>query len=116
MCSFDTIDHGILLKLLEKRIDDHKFVGLIKGMLEAGYMDDWAFERTYSGTPQGGIVSPLLANIYLHELDMFMAEMRAGFDQVDGAVSPPRYARSSRCFRSASLALASSTRCPCASA
>jgi len=81
VCSFDTIDHGILLKLLEKRIDDHKFVGLIKGMLEAGYMDDWVFERTYSGTPQGGIVSPLLANIYLHELDMFMAEMRAGFDR-----------------------------------
>lgn len=78
---FDTIDHGILLKLLEKRIDDKNFVGLIKGMLEAGYLDDWVFERTYSGTPQGGIVSPLLANIYLHELDGFMEEMRAGFDR-----------------------------------
>ncbi len=78
---FDNIDHGILIKLLERRIDDRKFVGLIKGMLDAGYLDDWVFERTYSGTPQGGIVSPLLANIYLHELDVFMGEMRAGFDR-----------------------------------
>lgn len=78
---FDNIDHGILLKLLERRIDDRKFVGLIEDMLKAGYLDDWVFERTYSGTPQGGIVSPLLANIYLHELDEFMDEMRASFDQ-----------------------------------
>jgi group II intron reverse transcriptase/maturase len=78
---FDNIDHGILLKLLERRIDDRKFVGLIEDMLKAGYLDDWVFERTYSGTPQGGIVSPLLANIYLHELDVFMDEMRASFDQ-----------------------------------
>lgn len=78
---FDAIDHGILLKLLERRIDDRRFVGLIKGMLEVGYLDDWVFGRTYSGTPQGGIVSPLLANIYLHELDLFMEAMRAGFDR-----------------------------------
>ncbi len=77
---FDNIDHGILLKLLEKRIDDQRLIDLIKGMLKAGYLDDWKLERTYSGTPQGGIVSPLLANIYLHELDVFMDEMRAGFD------------------------------------
>ncbi len=78
---FDNIDHSILLKLLERRIDDRKFVGLIKDMLEAGCLDDWVFERTYSGAPQGGIASPILANIYLHELDEFMDEMRAGFDR-----------------------------------
>jgi group II intron reverse transcriptase/maturase len=78
---FDNIDHDVLLGLLERRIDDPRFVGLIRAMLEAGYMEDWTVERTYSGTPQGGVVSPLLANIYLHELDLFMSEMKAGFDR-----------------------------------
>jgi group II intron reverse transcriptase/maturase len=55
---FDNIDHGILLKLLEKRINDPRFVGVIEGMLKAGYLEDWVFERTYSGTPQGGVVTP----------------------------------------------------------
>jgi RNA-directed DNA polymerase len=54
-------------------------VRLIRGLLKAGY-EDWVFHKTYSGTPQGGVVSPMLANIYLHELDMFMAKM-AGFDK-----------------------------------
>jgi RNA-directed DNA polymerase len=66
---FDNIDHDVLLTLLKKRIDDDRFIGLIEGMLKAGYMEDWVLGRTYSGTPQGGVVSPLLANIYLHELD-----------------------------------------------
>jgi RNA-directed DNA polymerase len=78
---FDNIDHEILLKLLSRRIDDPLFVGLIEAMLKAGCMEDWKLERTYSGTPQGGVVSPLLANIYLHELDLFMEEMRVGFDR-----------------------------------
>ena len=67
--------------LLKKRIDDDRFIGLIEGMLKAGYMEDWVFGRTYSGTPQGGVVSPLLANIYLHELDQLMQRMKAGFDK-----------------------------------
>lgn len=69
---FDNIDHAILLRLLEKRIEDRRFIALIRGMLKAGYMEDWRFHRTLSGTPQGGVVSPLLANIYLHELDEWM--------------------------------------------
>jgi RNA-directed DNA polymerase len=78
---FDNIDHAVLIGLLERRIDDRRFVGLIRAMLEAGYMEDWTVERTFSGTPQGGVVSPLLANIYLHELDLFMSQMKAGFDR-----------------------------------
>ncbi len=78
---FDNIDHNIMLKLLAKRIDDPTFVEIIGDMMRAGWMEDWKFERTYSGTPQGGIVSPLLANIYLHELDEYMEEMRASFDR-----------------------------------
>ena len=66
---FDNIDHDVLLGLLARRIDDPVFIDLIGTMLKAGCMDEWKFERTYSGTPQGGVISPLLANIYLHELD-----------------------------------------------
>ncbi len=69
---FDNIDHQILVSVLEKRIDDKKFISIIKRMLKAGYMEEWTFHKTYSGTPQGGVVSPILANIYLHELDVFM--------------------------------------------
>jgi len=78
---FDNIDHEVLIRLLERRIEDHRFIDLIKGMLTAGYLDDWVFERTYTGTPQGGIISPLIANVYLHELDLFMGKMRADFDR-----------------------------------
>jgi group II intron reverse transcriptase/maturase len=93
---FDNIDHDILLRLLSKRIDDPRFIGLIEKMLKAGVMDDWTFERTYSGTPQGGVISPLLANIYLHELDEFMEEMRVGFDQGKTRRANPAYTRLSR--------------------
>ena len=89
---FDNIDHDVLLGLLKKRIDDAKFIALIEGMLKAGFMEDWVFERTYSGTPQGGVVSPLLANIYLHELDRFMQQMRVGFDKGRKRRPFPRYA------------------------
>jgi len=69
---FDNIDHVKLVEFLEKKIDDRKFINLIKRFLRAGYMEDWKFQGTYSGTPQGGIVSPVLANIYLHELDLWV--------------------------------------------
>src|SRR3546814_6138264 len=65
-------------------------------MLKAGCMDDWKFERTYSGTPQGGVISPLLANIYLHELDQFMEEMRTGFDKGAERKANPAYTACSR--------------------
>ena len=76
---FDNIDHKTLIHLLEKRIDDKRFISLIKLFLKAGYMEDWKFHKTYSGTPQGGVVSPILANIYLHELDEKIREIGAGY-------------------------------------
>jgi len=88
---FDNIDHEIMVRLLEKRIDDKRFMGLIKALLKAGYLDDWKFHGTYSGTPQGGIVSPLLANIYLHELDEFMETMIAGFNKGKRRQDNPEY-------------------------
>lgn len=78
---FDNIDHNILIGLLEKRIADKRFLALIRGMLKAGYVEDWVFHRTYSGTPQGGVVSPILANIYLHELDEYMQVRIAAFEK-----------------------------------
>jgi len=69
---FDNLDHKIMMALLAKKIDDKNFLRLIASFLAAGYLEDWKYHNTYSGTPQGGIVSPILSNIYLHELDQFM--------------------------------------------
>lgn len=88
---FDNIDHKVMVRLLEKRIDDKRFMGLIKALLKAGYLEDWKFHGTYSGTPQGGIVSPLLANIYLHELDESMENMIAGFNKGKRRQDNPEY-------------------------
>jgi len=81
---FDNIDHKILMQLLEKKIDDVKFLRVIKKMLEAGYMEDWKFHKSLSGTPQGGIISPILANIYLHELDCFVASLTEAYEKGRG--------------------------------
>jgi len=78
---FDHIDHTILMGLLEKMIDDIKFLNVIRRMLKAGYMEDWKYNETYSGTPQGGIISPILANIYLHELDCFVESLITSFER-----------------------------------
>ena len=69
---FDNINHEILISILEERIDDRRFIKLIKSMMSAGYVEDWKYNRTYSGTPQGGFISPILANIYLDKLDQFI--------------------------------------------
>lgn len=72
---FDNIDHQILMKLLREKINDERFTALIGWMLKAGYIEEWKFNKTYSGTPQGGVISPILANVYLHELDVFMTNL-----------------------------------------
>jgi RNA-directed DNA polymerase len=60
---FDNIDHEVMIEVLAKRIDDERFLALIRSMLKAGYLENWRFHETFSGTPQGGVVSPILANI-----------------------------------------------------
>ena len=72
---FETIDHDVLTGILRRHIEDERFLKLIRGMLKAGYVDGWEYHRTYSGTPQGGIVSPLLANIMLHEVDVYIEDV-----------------------------------------
>lgn len=71
---FDTIDHYILLKILGESIKDERFLRLIGNLLRSGYLEDWKYNRTISGAPQGGIVSPILANIYLDRFDKFVSE------------------------------------------
>lgn len=78
---FDNIDHDVLLNLLSQKIKDSKFITLIGKFLKAGYLENWQYHKTYSGTPQGGILSPILANIYLHELDKKVEQMRSDFAQ-----------------------------------
>lgn len=78
---FDNIDHDVLIGILKKRIDDERLLRLIRKFLNAGYMEDWQFHKTYSGTPQGGIVSPILANIYLDELDKYMKAYAEAFNR-----------------------------------
>ena len=71
---FEHIDHEVLLALLRRRIRDGRIIELIRRYLKAGYIEDWKQYRTYSGTPQGGVLSPLLANVYLHELDAYIED------------------------------------------
>jgi group II intron reverse transcriptase/maturase len=70
--AFGSIDHEILLEIMGKNIKDGRFLKLVKGLLKAGYMENWMMYNTMSGTPQGGVISPLLSNIYLNELDKWM--------------------------------------------
>src|SRR5712691_12928858 len=67
--------------LLEKKIDDTKFLNVIRKMAKAGYVEEWKYHHTYSGTPQGGILSPILANIYLHELDCYVETLMTDFEK-----------------------------------
>jgi group II intron reverse transcriptase/maturase len=69
---FDKLSHELLLDILKKRIHDGRFINLIRELLEAGYMEDWTFNQTLSGVPQGGVISPVLSNILLNKLDTFV--------------------------------------------
>ncbi len=72
---FGSLDHEVMLAILAERIRDQRFLGLVGGMLRAGYLEDWKWHATYSGAPQGGVASPILSNIYLDRLDSFIEEV-----------------------------------------
>jgi len=78
---FDSFDHHVLIDLLRKRIADEYFISLMWKFLRAGYMEQWTYHDTYTGTPQGSGMSPILANICLSELDRFMEEYKQNFDR-----------------------------------
>ena len=71
---FDALDHEVLLSILREKIQDNRFLELIRRLLKAGYLEEWKYYQTLSGSPQGGIVSPILANIYLDKLDTFVEQ------------------------------------------
>jgi hypothetical protein len=67
--SFEQINHQRLLDILREKIQDDRFINLIRKFLNAGYLEGWTYHRTYSGTPQGSVISPILTNVYLNKLD-----------------------------------------------
>src|SRR5689334_9635970 len=69
---FGMLDHQVMLSTLAERIHDNRFLRLLRNMLQAGYLEDWVWGATLSGAPQGGVASPILSNIYLHRLDVFV--------------------------------------------
>ena len=90
---FDNIDHNVLISILRERISDERFLRLIRKFLNAGYVEDWKYNKTYLGTPQGGIISPMLANIYLDKFDKYIKEYAAKFRKGDRRSINPEYWR-----------------------
>jgi group II intron reverse transcriptase/maturase len=71
---FGSLDHSIMRSILAEKIHDGRFLRLIEGLLQAGFLEDWRYHRTLSGCPQGGVVSPVLSNIYLDRLDTYIEQ------------------------------------------
>lgn len=69
---FDKIDHTVLLNILKKDFKDNRFISLIKRLLQAGYLENWKYYKTFSGVPQGSIIGPILTNLVLNKLDQYM--------------------------------------------
>lgn len=90
---FDNINHNILINILRKKIKDERFLNLIRKFLNAGFVSDFKYENTYSGTPQGGIISPLLANIYLNEFDEYIMKIKRNFDKGKYRKANPEYTK-----------------------
>ena len=88
---FDNIEHNTLISLINNKIKDMRLLKLLRKFLKAGYMENWQYHSTYSGTPQGGIISPLLFNIYLHELDKFVAQLMNDFNSPPSKVRTKEY-------------------------
>ncbi len=72
---FDTIDHTVLVSILGEKLKDNRFLRLLSNLLRAGYLEDWKYHRTLSGSPQGGVVSPILSNIYLDKFDTYVEQV-----------------------------------------
>jgi group II intron reverse transcriptase/maturase len=89
---FGSLSHDILLRILAEKIHDQRFLRLIRNMLKAGYLEDWEYHDTLSGCPQGGVVSPILSNIYLDKLDKFIEqELIPQYTRGDSRALNPAY-------------------------
>jgi group II intron reverse transcriptase/maturase len=69
---FGSFDHDVMLSILGEHLHDNRFLRLVRNMLQAGYLEDWEYNATLSGCPQGGVASPVMSNIYLDRLDKFV--------------------------------------------
>jgi len=90
---FDNIDHDILLKILSRKINDGRFLELIRRFLKAGYFEFHQVKNSLSGVPQGGIISPILSNIYMHEFDTYMEELAKKLNKGKRKRDNPAYVR-----------------------
>lgn len=89
---FDNIDHTVLLSILAEKIHDNRFLRLIENLLKAGYCEYWRYRPSHSGTPQGGVLSPLLANIYLDRFDQFVEQtLLPEYNQGDKRAQNPEW-------------------------
>lgn len=88
---FDSFDHQVLIDLIKREINDERFIQLIWKAIRAGYMEFHTTEHSIIGTPQGSIISPILSNIYLSELDKFVEELKASYDKGTRARINPVY-------------------------
>jgi len=100
--AYDNMDHLIMLDLLRRDIHDGRLIELIDGLLKAGYLEDWRFYDSLSGVPQGGIISPLLFNIYMTELDTFVEDtLIPAYTNGDRRKENPEYRKMSSRIRAA---------------
>jgi len=91
---FDNIDHTVLMSILREKIHDNRFLNLVENLLKAGYLEDWKYNPTFSGTPQGGVISPILSNIYLDRMDKYVEQtLIPQFTRGDKKKSNPEYFR-----------------------
>jgi group II intron reverse transcriptase/maturase len=99
---FDSLDHQVMLETLGEKILDNRFLRLIDGMLKAGYLEDWRWNATLSGVPQGGIASPIMSNIYLDRLDKFVeTQLIPQYHRGGRRRENPDYEQISRAIRTA---------------
>ncbi len=91
---FDTLDHTVLIAILREKLHDNRFMRLIANLLRAGYLEEWRYHATRSGSPQGAVLSPILANIYLDKLDQYVETvLLPAFNRGDRRRPNPTYAR-----------------------
>ena len=91
---FDTMNHEVLLAILSEKVHDNRFVRLIRHLLESGYLEEWKFNKTLSGCPQGGVISPILSNIYLDKLDQYVEKtLMPAYTRGKRRATNPAYAR-----------------------
>jgi group II intron reverse transcriptase/maturase len=99
---FGSLDHEVMLSALAENINDNRFLRLIKQMLKAGYLEDWEWNATLSGVPQGGVVSPVLSNIYLDRMDKFAETiLMPEYTRGKARASNPAYKRTGTAIRRA---------------